>query len=290
MVIEIINATKKYGDHKALDGVTIKVEKGKIQGLIGKNGTGKTTLIKAIVGIHELTSGTIKILGEEVYDNESIKREIGYVADKNQLFKDYTINKMIKFYQEVYPKFSVEKFDYYNEKVKLFKEKKIRTLSKGMQTKLAIMLNLARKPEVLILDEPTSGLDVMAKKEILGFIIEAVEEEQVTVLISSHHLSDLEMLCDDITLLSDGKKVENTASINEVREKLKKIQVVFKNDADLSLLDKDENIIDISNIGRVYYIVTKDLSKTESNIKEIGFNMIEELPMALEEIFIYINK
>ncbi|ONI48213.1 hypothetical protein AN643_02710 [Candidatus Epulonipiscioides saccharophilum] len=290
MVIEIINATKIYGDNKALDGITIKVEKGKIQGLIGKNGAGKTTLIKAIVGIHELTSGTIKILGEEVYDNESIKREIGYVADKNQLFKDYTVNKMIKFYQEVYPKFSIEKFDYYNEKVKLVKTKKIRTLSKGMQTKLAIMLNLARKPEVLILDEPTSGLDVMAKKEILGFIIEAVEEEQVTVLISSHHLSDLEMLCDDITMISDGKKVDNTASINEVREKLRKIQVVFKSDSDLSLLAQDENIIDISNIGRVYYIVTKDLSKTESNIKEIGYNMLEELPMALEEIFIYINQ
>ncbi|ONI43712.1 hypothetical protein AN641_09300 [Candidatus Epulonipiscioides gigas] len=287
-MIEINNATKYYGSIKALDNVSIKVEKGQIHGLIGVNGSGKTTLIKALVGIDTLTSGELKVFGENVFENPSIKARIGYVADRNRFFKYYTVDKLIKFYTEIYPTFSIEKFDKYNQIMQLPKKKSINALSKGMQMRLSLMLNLSRNPEVLVLDEPTSGLDVIAKKEILGFIINEVEEREMTVLISSHHLSELEMLCDDMTMINKGI-VTSQSTVSQMKEQIKKLQVVFKNPIEMNALN-DEFILDVTNVGSIYYIVTSNIENTEQKLKALDVSIVEEIPMNIEEIFVHTNK
>ncbi|WP_010166488.1 ABC transporter ATP-binding protein [Candidatus Epulonipiscium viviparus] len=289
MIIEITNATKFYGKHKAIDNLSFNVDKGRIHGLIGVNGSGKTTLIKALVGIHELTSGQIKVFGEPVFENPAVKARIGYVADRNRFFKNYTVNALIKFYSEIYPKFSIKKFAVYNDKMQLPLNSRINSLSKGMQMRLSIMLNLSRSPEVLVLDEPTSGLDVIAINDVLNFIITEVNTNQMTVLISSHHLSKLNALCDNITIINHGKLNTHTL-LNEHQNQIKKLQVIFTTPIDLSSFAADTAILDIQTIGSVHYIVTNNLPHIEAKIKAIGANLLEELPMTLEEIFVYANK
>ena len=139
-MIEIKNVTKHFDNFKALEDVSIKVTKGTIHGLIGENGAGKTTLIQAIVGIYTTDSGSIKIDGEDVYDNNEIKSKIGYVADRNQYFKSYRISDLVSFFELTYPKFSKESFHEYNKIMKLDTRKKSKTTFKGNADE--IILNL----------------------------------------------------------------------------------------------------------------------------------------------------
>lgn len=288
-VIEIQEVTKSFNGFKALDDVSIHIDKGTIYGIIGENGAGKTTLIKSIVGIYTLDQGTITVEGQPIYENNEVKRKIGYVADQNQYFKSYRIKHLIDFYKETYTTFSVEKFREYNKKMKLNIDKKVYQLSKGMQMRLALILNLAIQPEILVLDEPTSGLDAIVKKEILDLIIEEVESRALTVLISSHHLGELERICDEISIINHGK-VTYQSTVDGLKQRVKKLQVVFEEKMPQELYQWTE-ILNISQIGSVHYIVTKDYSQDfETRIKSYGVKLLETIPLSLEEIFIYTNK
>ncbi|ONI42512.1 ABC transporter [Candidatus Epulonipiscium fishelsonii] len=285
-MISIKNVTKCYGLFKAVDDISIEVEKGTIHGIIGQNGAGKTTLIKSVAGIYKVDEGSIKIDSEEVYENPKIKARIGYVQDQNAYFEWYKIKTLVDFYQEVYPTFSKEKFNKYNEQGKLDLNKKVKNLSKGMKMRLSIMLNLAINPDVLILDEPTSGLDVIAKKQILDWIISDVAERQLTVLISSHHLSELEKICDTITVMSEGKTAfEDT--VYDLKNNICKMQVAFKEVPDF---DKLPSFVHTEKIGSVYYIVGKSKEYIETALKDYDLILMDQIPLTLEEVFIYISK
>ncbi|WP_051003984.1 ATP-binding cassette domain-containing protein [Gottschalkia acidurici] len=163
-MIKIRNVHKSFENFKALDDISIDIKKGTIHGLIGENGAGKTTLIQSLVGIYTVDEGEILIDGKTIYDNNDVKKDIGYVADRNQFFTGYRIKELIEFFSYIYPTFSKESFDNYNKKLNLDVNKKVKQLSKGMQMRLSLMLNLAIHPKVLVLDEPTSGLDAIVKK------------------------------------------------------------------------------------------------------------------------------
>lgn len=287
--VMIENATKHYGSMKALDGVTIRIEEGTIHGIIGENGAGKTTLIKTLVGIHTLDEGSIKVDEQPVYENNIVKQKIGYVADQNQYFRSYKLKHLVDFYADTYPSFSREKFQAYNTKLKLDLNKKVSQLSKGMQMRLSLMLNLAINPEVLVLDEPTSGLDAIAKKEVLDWIVADVAERGMTVLISSHHLGELEKLCDTMSMIHGGV-ITYQSTVDELKEKVRKLQVVFEEEKPEDLHEW-EGVLDVSHLGSVYHLVTKDYS--EALIKRLEgakVKLVEVIPLTLEEIFIYTNK
>lgn len=287
-MIEIKNVTKCFDDFKALEDINIEVKKGTIHGLIGENGAGKTTLIQAIVGIYTVDSGSIKIDGEEVYDNNSIKSEIGYVADRNQYFKSYKINELVEFYKLTYTKFSVESFNKYNKIMKLDPNKKVKQLSKGMQMRLSLMLNLSLHPKVLVLDEPTSGLDAIVKKQILDIILAEVLESEMTVIISSHHISELEKICDEVTIINHGR-VTHQSTVDGLKNDIKKLQVVFSKVP--TNLDDNPEILNVENIGSVYYIVTDRYDDEFINkLKTMSATLIEPIGITLEEIFIYTSQ
>lgn len=287
-MIEIKNVTKHFDDFKALEDVSIKVTKGTIHGLIGENGAGKTTLIQAIVGIYTIDSGSIKIDGKDVYDNNEIKSEIGYVADRNQYFKSYKISELVKFFELTYPKFSKESFNKYNEIMKLDTGKKVKQLSKGMQMRLSLILNLSLHPRVLVLDEPTSGLDAIVKKQILDIILSEVLEQKMTVIISSHHIGELERICDEVTIINHGK-VARQSTLDGLKHDIKKLQVVF--DEVPADLESYPEILNVENIGSVYYIVTDCYDdEFKGKLKKMSATLIEPIGITLEEIFIYTSK
>jgi len=281
-MIEVIGVNKVFNGFKALDNVNMSIKKGTIHGIIGENGAGKTTLLQMLSGVYQVEEGKILIDGEEVYDNRKVKEKIGYVADRNQYFKDYKIKELLDFYSGIYKDFSTDDFYNYNEIFNLKLDKKVRQLSKGMQMRLALMLNLSINPEVLILDEPTSGLDAIIKKDLLDILINQVHEKENTV-------GELEKICDEVTILHKGK-VKYQSNIDEIKESVKKLQVIFKKDVEKEL-EKIDSIINIEKIGSVYYLIIDNYGEEIlSDLNNLGAELIENVGISLEEIFIYTNK
>lgn len=285
-MIQIKNVTKSFGEKKALDDVCISIKEGTVHGIIGENGAGKSTLIQCLVGVYEADSGQIQVVGENVYENNTIKSQIGYVADRNQFFKGYTVKQMMQFFSLTYDTFEEEKFWKYNEVFKLQPSVKVKHLSKGMQMRLALMLALSINPKVLVLDEPTSGLDVIAKKQVLDMILEEVETRNMTVVISSHHLTELEKICDSLTIMHQGR-VTYQASIDTIKESVKKLQVVWEQKSEDKLEDWEE-VIHIDTIGSVDYIITDQYGEMfMKKLKQNGASMVEPIGLNLEEVFLY---
>lgn len=288
-MIQVCNLHKSYGQVEILKDLNFIVEKGSIHGLIGRNGSGKTTLIKCLTGIYKPDEGQVRILGEDIYDNVQVKQKVGYVADVNEYFPNYRVYEIVELYQQLYPSFSIKDFKVYNEAMEIDERKMIRQLSKGQKMRFAIILNLSIHPEVLILDEPMEGLDPIAKQQAMDFIIAQVEERQMSVLISSHHLQELENFCDAITMIRDGSVVGD-GSIDDLKGKVTKLQVFMKKGLP-SGFSNWEGILHYSNVGSIYTMVWKDFSEeAQEKLRKAGAELIEEVPISLEEIFLYTNQ
>ncbi|MCQ2492326.1 MAG: ABC transporter ATP-binding protein [Lachnospiraceae bacterium] len=287
--VKIENLFKGYGKTKVLEGVSFEVRKGSIHGLIGPNGSGKTTLIKCLTGIYQPDQGSICLDEEEIYDNPAAKMKMGYVADSNDYYPNYRIKEMVKIYEAAYPTFSKEDFDYYNEAMGLNVKKMIKQLSKGQKMRLALILNLAIHPDILILDEPMEGIDVIAKQQLFDMIINEVEEREMTVLITSHHLEEIENFCDSITMIHEGK-LTGTGSLDEVKEKATKLQIVFPEGLPEGFAGW-KGVLNFSNIGSIYTVIWEDFDEEKKELLyECGAAFVEEIPISLEEIFLYMNK
>ena len=285
-MLEIKDLKLKLENKDILSNITLNFEKGKVYGIVGPNGVGKTSLIKCLTGIYKETSGQILYDGKEVYNNPDTKKKIAYVADESSFFSSFYIKDILKYYKIAYEKFDEEKFHKLNDIFKVPLKKRFTNLSKGMKMRVALMLAFSQQAEYLILDEPTSGLDVMLKKTLLKLIVKEVAERKVTVLISSHNLLELERICNDVVILSNGKVTyENT--LEDMKNKIKKLQIAF----DAPIYEEDLNIRGIykmQRVGRVFTIITDNYS--EELIKEINkYNplFIEEIELSLEDIFVY---
>ena len=256
-----------------------------IYGLIGENGSGKTTLFKCVTGIYKCNEGNVLIDGEDVYENAEVKAKIGYVADSNEYFPGYRLGKMVEFYKGIYKEFDVERFKELNQIFNLDMNKKVRELSKGQKMRLAFMLNIAAKPKVLVLDEPTSGLDAMAKKELFDVLIDEVEKNKITVLISSHNLSDIERICDDISIIKNGS-TEGHDGLKKVMSMARKFQIVFENGAPEGFFN-NEKIISYTNVGSIYTVIFNQFTDDDiEKIKKYRPSFMEEINLNLEEIFV----
>lgn len=306
-MIEIKNVTKAYnkGERPAVENVSFEVQPGKIHGLIGPNGSGKTTLIKCITGILMPDQGKVLIDGEDVYDNPHAKKKIGYVADNCNYFPKYKVKSMVDFYEGMYEQFDRKEFEKLNEIFEIPTEQKIGHLSKGQKMRVSFMLNMAMKPDVIVMDEPTSGLDAMAKADLLEQIVTKVEYDEVAVIISTHHLYELEKICDTVTMLNTGG-VHYQGELDRVKQQIGKYQVVFKDSIPEGVLN-DERVVNYSNIGSVYtFLWDRSLSGEEGTdtletedpetddaiafFVEKGADLAEKTEISLEELFIYSNR
>lgn len=285
-MIKGLSIDKYLGGEKILDNVNLNVKKGSVYGLIGPNGAGKTTLIKTLVGIYEPENGEVSILREGIKDNTKIKSILGYVSDYQNFYPNFRIEEMVSFYRETYPLWNEDR---YNDLSKIFKldgKKKIKSLSKGMKTQLSLMLNFSISPKVLILDEPTSGLDPVIKKKVLDLIIDEVSGNETTVIIASHHLGELERICDHIGIIYKGKILMED-SIDNLKANVRKVQVAFKDGLPDSIKNSPD-ILNIENRGRVYELIVKNnMEKLLVEIEKWNPLLLETIDMSLEEIFIY---
>lgn len=288
-MLEIKEVYKSYEKTEVLHGISLEVKPGEIHGLIGENSAGKTTLIKCATGVYKADKGEILIDGEAIYDNPKAKVQIGYVADYNEYIRFYNAIRMVKMYQRFYPEFDVEKFNYLNDIFEIPLEKSISSLSKGQKMRLAIMLEIAKKPKYLILDEPTSGLDPVAKEAFYKVLIKEAEENEIGVLISSHNLMGLEKICDSVTMIHQGK-VERQMSMDSMKGVLTKLNVVFEGGAGPALYNR-KDLLRVSNIGSIYTLIIKDYDEDKvEELKALGASFIEPVALNLEELFVTLEE
>lgn len=203
--IEISGLTKQY-DGFTLDKISFNVPKGTIMGFIGQNGAGKTTTIKSILNIISPTSGSIKILGLDHIQNEyEIKENIAAVFDEMPFHESMTANAINIMFKGLYKNWNSEVFFGYLDRFCLPRKKKIGKFSKGMKMKLQIAAALSHGAKLLIMDEATTGLDPVVRNEILDIFREYIQDEENSILMSSHITSDLEKIADCVTFIDKGK-------------------------------------------------------------------------------------
>ena len=284
-MLELKDFSLEYGENKILENINFSLEKGKVLGIVGPSGVGKTSLIKGIVGIYKGTSGKLLYDGEEVYDNYKIKEKIAYVPDEHNSFYLITLREIIKFYKSIYNKFDEEKFYKINKIFKIPLNKRFLQLSKGMKMRVNLMVAFSLNAELLILDEPTSGLDPILKEKVLKMIVEEVANGDKSVIVSSHNLMELERICNDVLILNEGK-IEYYNSLENIKRNVKKIQVAF----DMPVYIEDlsfEGIFNINQVGRVFTIVIENNDDSfKEHINKFKPLFIEEIDLSLEEVFI----
>ena len=203
--LELSNVSKQYKDF-TLDNISFKVPQGSIVGLIGENGAGKSTTINAVLGLISKDSGTITMLGKT--DIDAVwKENIGVVFDGNNYPDMLTPKQLGKVFENIYSSWNKEKYEQLLKKFNLPLNKKIKKFSKGMKMKYAISVAFSHNSKLLILDEATSGLDPIMRDEILDMFLDFIQDEENSILVSSHITSDLEKVADYIVFIHNGKIV-----------------------------------------------------------------------------------
>ena len=279
-ILEVKGLTKDYGDF-VLDKLTFTVPKGVIMGLIGENGAGKSTTINCILNEISKTDGNIEIFGKDYLSEEiEIKDKIGVVFDENHFPDIFTPNEIGTYMSGIYSKWERNTYVNYLSKFELPADKRVKDFSKGMKVKLAFAVALSHKAELLILDEATSGLDPIIRDDILDILIDFVQDENHSVLVSSHIISDLEKVADYITFIHKGKLVF-THSKDELVDNYGVMRcgaMVFDN------LDKSE-IIAYRKEDYQYKVLVKD-----RHIAEKKYPKAIVVPAAIEEIMLFYVK
>ena len=286
-MIEARNVVKAFDGFRALDGLTMTVPKGAIYGLVGPNGAGKSTLLRPITGVWRQAEGTIKVDGQEVYENPAVKERICSIPDDLYYFLSASTRDMMRFFKGFYPRFDGARYEALKDVFTTINEKQpIRRLSKGMQKQAAFWLALCCRPDVLVLDEPVDGLDPVMRRQVWGLLMGDVAEHGTTVLVSSHNLRELEDVCDHVGILSRGR-VLIERSLSDLQENLVKMQVVFQ-EKEMPRMPEDLQILHVSRVGRIHTLIVRGgATEVTNRLAAFGPILLEALPLTLEEIFIY---
>lgn len=271
--IEIKDLTKKYKGF-SLDRLTLTLPSGCIMGLIGENGAGKSTAIKAMLGIVNYDYGDINILGQKM--SADLKNDIGVVLDEVGISEAFNVKEVEIIMRNTFKNWKSDVYFDYIKKFGLPEKKKFKQFSKGMKMKLGIAIALSHDAKLLILDEPTSGLDPVVRDEIIDILNDFTRDESHSILISSHIVSDLEKLCDYIAFIHKGKLM-----LCEEKDKLLE-QYGFINTTEEALAELDRSAV----IGKK---VTKWGVEALVDREKIP-HLFDVKPVTIEELFVFMVK
>jgi ABC-2 type transport system ATP-binding protein len=218
-VIETVDLRKSYDGVEALRGLNLQVPAGSIYGFLGRNGAGKTTAIKVLLGMTRATSGDARVFGVDPAGSRTgldVRRRAGFVSEEKELYGYMSVREIVRFTAAFYPRWRAELEQRYLRAFALPLEQKVKTLSLGMRTKLALLLALCRGAELLVLDEPTAGLDPAVIEEVLQALVSQVAAENMTVFFSSHQIAEVDQIADRIAIIHRGRAVL-TGALDDLR-------------------------------------------------------------------------
>lgn len=282
-MIEIIGLKKSFKDKEVLDNINLKIEDGKVFGLVGINGAGKSTLLRLLCGVYKADNGSILIDGNEVYENENVKKDIFFLPDE-PYYSNNTTPLSLKDIYKVFYNLDEEKYLQYINLFQLPLKKSMNKFSKGMKRQVFISLALAIKPKYLLLDEAFDGLDPLARLTFKRALIDLIDECNSTVIISSHSLRELEDICDSYGLL-DNKNISSNGNIDEALTSVHKYQIAFEKE--MSEEDFDIKFKTFNKDGRIIKVVVKeDYNEFSKLINKYNPLLVDEIPIDFEELFI----
>lgn len=288
IMIEVKGLTKYFDGEKAVDDLSLHVHKGSIFGLLGSNGAGKTTLLKTIAGIYRADQGQITLEGQAVYEQPEIKNRMIFLADQPYFFPQTSIKQMSSFYRSVYPQWSQERFEQLAPAfASIDMKRKLHRLSKGMQRQASMWLALSCRPDVLILDEPIDGLDPVMRRQVKNLLFQETAEREMTVIISSHNLREIEDLCDHVGIMHKGKLLVEK-ELDDLKADTHKIQVAFRDERHKHAISSLLDVVYKEERGSVgIYIIKGEIERIKEVFSVYTPYVFDILPMTLEEIFIY---
>lgn len=285
-MLKINNLSKKFGEFQVLNNININAETSQIYGLVGSNGCGKTTLLKHIMNIYNQDEGNVFYDDAEVKEESDIIKDFYFVQDNLFFPYQYTLSKLFAFEKLMYKNMSENKF---NELVNYFnidKNKNLNKMSKGQRKQAAFILAVAAQPKVMLLDEIVDGLDAVVKRKFWDVLIQEVMDNEMTVIISSHDLKELDNICDKVGIMHEGKilKEEN---LEKMKDEIKRVQFALEGEFDSSKYN-EFNIIKSVKIGSIYICtLTGNVDEFKNKLdEEYKILLFDKLSMSLEEIFI----
>ena len=288
LVIETSELRKRYGDAEAVSGLNLQVPAGSIFGFLGRSGAGKTTTIKLLLGMTQPTSGGVRVLGLPADAQEpsvEIRRRTGFVSEDKDLYDSMTVAEIIRFTAAFFPRWRRDLEDRYLRKFELPAGRKVKALSRGTRTKLALLLALCRGAELLVLDEPTSGLDPAITEEVLQAIVAHVASEELTVFFSSHQIAEVDQIADRIAIIDRGRTVV-AGALEDLRENYRRIQLVFEGEAPEPAF-RAPGIVRVRRERRMLTVLTAaGADQIVHEARALGPVSVDVVPVTLKEIFL----
>jgi ABC-2 type transport system ATP-binding protein len=277
-ILEITNLAKQFKGF-CLNGISFTLNPGYIMGFIGPNGSGKTTTIKLIMNLLRKKNGSIKVFGMDHLEHEvEIKDRIGFVYDEFIYYENLSVKDMKDYVALFYSNWDDQAFNNYIERFELPPKKKLRFLSKGMKMKFSLAIALSHNADLLLMDEPTSGLDPLVRREVLDILSSYIQDENKSVLFSTHITSDLDKIADYITLINNGKIL-----LSEEKDKLVDIFGLVKGGKDLLNSQTRELFVGVKENQFGFEGLVRNRKEAEA---AFGDSALYEKP-TIEDIMIY---
>jgi ABC-type multidrug transport system ATPase subunit len=287
-IIDATDLHKRYGQVEALRGLTLQVPAGSICGFLGRNGAGKTTTIKVLLGMARPTSGHARVFGRDVATPDGsveIRRRTGFVSEDKDLYGYMTVGEMVRFTAAFFRGWRADLEKRYLETFELPLDRKVKALSRGMRSKLALLLALCRGAELLILDEPTEGLDPAVTEQVLQLLVSHVASGQMTIFFSSHQIAEVDQIADHVVIVDRGRTVVSGA-LDDLRENFRRIQLVFDRDAPQPAF-RSPGVQRVWRKGRVLTVLSS--AGTDALLDEaraLAPLSVDVAPVTLKEIFL----
>jgi len=265
----------------AVDGLNMRIERGSIYGFVGRNGAGKTTTIRMLAGLNTPTSGSARVLGRDPgRERMGILERTGFMIDRTMM-PYMSGNDLVRFNRGFFPKWSDALVKRYAETLEIPMDRKFKKLSQGNKTKLCLLLALAQNPELLVLDEPTAGLDPVVNDQLLRVLVEDFANDGRTILMSSHHLSEVEKVADWVGIIDHGKMLLE-AGLDDIRANYRRVRAVGER-----LPERGPEIVTVSATEGVFdYVLSADAEGFAASLRGQGATILDVTPMNLSEIFL----
>jgi ABC-2 type transport system ATP-binding protein len=283
LAISTQGLVKVYSQVRAVDGLNLNVPRGAVYGFLGRNGAGKTTTIKTLLGLARPTAGAAQVLGLDIVrDRIEILRRVAFVGENKALYDGLTATEMLRFTRAFYPKWSGEAAEMCAQRLEIPMTQKFAKLSKGNRAKVWLLLAMGQNAELMLLDEPTAGLDPFMNDALLKLLAEEYAAEGRTVFFSSHHLAEVEQICDWVGIMDEGRMLLE-ARLEDIREHYR---LVIAAGRDLPAT-ASAPVVTITRNGEFSrYLLARGAETFAAGLKSQGAAVTHVTPLNLREVFV----
>jgi len=284
--IEVKGLSKSFGSQTALNGLNLRVPAGSIFGFLGRNGAGKTTTIRMLSSVLKPDAGSIRVFGLPIEERQKAidaRRRTGFVTEEKELYPYMTVEQVIKFTRPFFPKWRRDLEQGYLRALDLPLHKKVPDLSKGMRSKLMLLLAISHEAELLVLDEPTDGLDPVSVEEMLRVLV-SLAASGTTVFFSTHQLAEVEQIADHIAIIDHGRSVV-AGSLDDLKVRYRRLHIVFAEEPPVPVAWLD-GVEHVHHEGRTLSIlVSRNAEAVAEQARSLPGTTVECFPVTLRDLF-----